>query len=400
MRRTRALTVLWIVLALGIGCSVADDAQDDDTDEPDTGEPQWIPLDGLEFYPVFEGGDGLYHTYRIPSIVRTTSGVLLAFAEGRGDEWYDKSQNDIVLRRSLDDGVHWAPIVVLHDVGEVSLNDPTAVQIRTGEHTGRVLLMFESIPCINTSPEECVEIDGGETSNFLMYSDDDGETWSEPADITAFAGGGGVGPGLAIQKTLDPAAGRVLFPFRGLESTNFALYSDDGGDTWTQGGEPDTDATVGAGNEVQLVELSDGRLQLNARNTDDTGFRKVAWSENGGHTWSALEDDDELVDSQVMASLLCFSTTADSDRDRLLFSNPAHPDVRVQGTVRMSYDDGETWPVSREVFDLVFGYSVLVKLDCKNVGLLFEEGINTQSIQFARFPLAWLTEGDDDPACF
>lgn len=400
MRLMSCLTAFWLALTMAFGCSVTDEAGDDDAEEPTDEEPQWLELDDLEFYTVFEGGDGLYHTYRIPSIVRTTSGVLLAFAEGRVDEWYDKSQNDIVLRRSFDDGVTWEPVVLLHDVGEVSLNDPTAVQITSGEHAGRLLLMFESIPCINTSPEECVDIEGGEAINFLMFSDDDGETWSEPADISAVAGGGGVGPGLANQKTLAPAAGRILFPFRGEGSTNFALYSDDGGESWLRGGEPDTSGTVGAGNEVQLVELSDGRLQLNARNTDDTGFRKVSWSDDGGEAWSAMEDDDELVDSQVMASIIRFSTTADGDRDRLLFSNPAHPDVRLQGTVRMSYDDGETWPVSREVFELVFGYSVLVKLDCRNVGLLFEEGINTQSIQFARFPLAWLTEGDDVPACF
>lgn len=265
--------------------------------------------------------------------------------------------------------------------------------------------MYEQIPCRSIDHRNCEPLEGVPHVSYLMHSDDEGETWSAPRDVNGSvtltgADTAGVGPGIAIQKDFAPHAGRIAFPFRGL-GLNYAGVSDDGGETWTVGEPADDSQVDGGGNEVQFAELSDGTILLNARSTVDTGFRKVSRSADGGETWAPLEDDDELVDPQVMASILRFSDAITEDRERLLFTNPSHPEVRVNGTVRLSYDGGETWPVARLVpaETFVFAYSVLGRLDCRNAALLFEEGVNTQRIVFARFSIHWLTEGIDEPDC-
>lgn len=356
-----------------------------------------------EFYDVYEAGTDGYHTYRIPAVIRTTENTLLAFAEARVDSYFDKSENDIVLRRSDDLGVTWGELQVLYDAGVYSLNDPVPVQITSGVHAGRILLMFHRIPCKQIeSLDQCEPVGDLPHAMLLMYSDDDGRTWSEPEDISDAIsadgqGVGGVGPGIAIVKQREPKAGRIIFPMR-VGETNYAAYSDDGGENWAAGALVDTDTTVGGGNEAQIVELINGDLLLNARNTAGTGFRKTAISSDGGETWSPMTDDTELVDSRVMASILRFSWDTD-DRSRILFSNPANPEVRIEGTIRLSYDEGQTWSVSKVLEPNIFAYSSLVKLDCRHVGVLFEQGLASEHMIFARFSLNWLTDNADIPSC-
>jgi len=354
---------------------------------------------------VFVSGDGLYHTYRIPSLIKTRAGTLLAFAEGRAST-NDHAENDIVMRRSTDDGLSWSEVRVLRDDGTDSLNDPLVVQVRQGPHQDRILLTFERFPA--GCHANCV-VPGYEGDKvervYLMFSDDDGLSWSEPIEIsrqvkreTAHLAAGG--PGIGIQKLLPPRVNRIVMPFRQQHPSRvYAVFSDDGGDTWGMGSLADDSQTRGGANEVQMVELADGALLLNARSYDGTKHRKVAKSVDGGDSWTPLEDDDELIEPVVMASTYRFSGISDGDPGRILFAGPNSRAFRINGAVWLSYDEGESWSVSRTIWPFVYGYSILTRLDCNNAALLFERGINSRYLSLFRFSIAWLTNGADPGSC-
>lgn len=353
---------------------------------------------------VFSSGDGLYPSYRIPAILTTDAGTVLAFAEGRATA-SDHAENDIVLCRSLDGGESWSPVTVLHDDGANSLNNPCVMQVESGVHAGRILLMYQRYP--EGCHESCVVaglVGPSICRGFLLTSDDDGVSWSVPREITAevkrptgatsIAGG----PGVGIQKRHAPNVGRILFPFNQGPGPNwkvYAVFSDDGGDTWTYGDVADDSQSPGVGNEVQFVELSNGDVYLNSRSNGGAHERKVATSSDGGQTWSALLDDPELIEPQVMASVWRLTDPADGYvLKRMLYAGPDSSSSRVDGTVRISYDDGDTWPVERLLYPGAYAYSVLTSLPDGRIGVLFERD-GYAHITLARFDLAWLTGTGD-----
>ena len=359
----------------------------------------------LAFVDVFHSGDG-YASYRIPSIVTTSAGTVLAFCEGRVVH-SDHAQNDIVMRRSTDGGTTWGPMQVLHDDGLNSLNNPQVLQVGEGPHAGRILLMYQRYPygchesCVvpgYTDPKIC--------RGFIMHSDDDGVSWSAPLEITqqvkrptyvtSIAGG----PGVGIQKRRDPHAGRLIMPFNQGPWGDwkvYAVYSDDGGDSWVYGEVADDSSTQGMGNEVQMVELIDGSLLLNSRSHAGTSHRKIAHSFDGGETWTPLQDELQLIEPRVMASILRYTDPLDGyHQSRILYAGPHSTSSRVDGTVHLSYDEGVTWPVSKLLYDGAYAYSVLTVLPQDRIGCFFERD-GYAHITLARFSLEWLTDGTDCP---
>jgi len=93
-------------------------------------------------------------------------------------------------------------------------------------------------------------------------------------------------------------------------------------------------------------------------------------------------------------SVLRYSDPLDGQRSRILFSNPASATARANGTVRLSYDEGQTWPVSRVIVPGPFGYSCLGVLPDGTILCLFECE-KWRTIRLARFTLQWLTQGSD-----
>jgi len=352
---------------------------------------------------VFVGGAG-YPTYRIPALLRTQSGVVLAFAEGR-QSLNDHAQNDIVLRRSVDAGQTWSPLQLLHDDGANSLNNPCCVQITTGANAGRVLLMFQRYPA--GCHTNCV-VPGLTGSNicrsFVMHSDDDGATWSLPVEVTSevkrptLARAIASGPGIGIQLRRGAHAGRIVFPFNQLDTSghwwNYAVFSDDGGVSWSYGALVDDQQTPGQGNEVQFVERTDGSLLLNARSIGGTRHRKTAVSVDGGTTWSPMAEDPKLNDPQVMASVLRFSDPLDGSRSRIAYAGPNSRNSRSNGTVQISYDEGATWAESKMIHVGFYAYSCLAAADDERIGLLYEAS-GYARIAFAAMTVEWLSDGRD-----
>jgi sialidase-1 len=224
---------------------------------------------------------------------------------------------------------------------------------------------------------------------------DDAVTWSAPVEITAsvkqpdwtwYA----TGPGVGIQTS----GGRLVIPANHAEAgsgvhRSHIFYSDDGGGHWALGASADAGT-----NESQIVELADGRLMLNMRNHPPTAenFRMVAISDDLGRTLSKAFPDRALIEPPAQASLLRLTSAQPADRGPLLFANPASA-ARERLTVRLSYDEGVTWPVARVVHQGPAAYSSLVALQDSSVGLLFERGDRSpyERITFARLTLEWLT---------
>lgn len=348
------------------------------------------------FTDVFVNGREGYPAFRIPSLITTTKGTLLAFAEGRAS-LRDHAENDIVLKRSLDGGRTWQPLQVVSEDGTNALGNPTAVVVR---ETGRVLLMYQRYAKGFDEHKAEPGLDGPRICRtWLQHSDDDGATWSTPREVTAsvkrptIVTSTATGPGIGLQLRRGPHAGRILMPFNQGPYGKwkvYAAYSDDRGETWRYGDTAEEGAT-GFANEVQMVELTDGSVMLNARNQGGgLKQRKISISRDGGTTWSTTQHDAALIDPVCQASILRHPNTGDPTRDILLFSNPGATGGRTNGVIRLSRDDGRTWTASRVLYPGGFAYSCLASLPDGAVGCLFErDGYKT--LTFARFTPEWLT---------
>lgn len=371
---------------------------------------KYLPRDLVD---VFVSGEDGYHTFRIPVLLATKRGTLLAFAEGRSRR-SDQSKNDIVLRRSEDGGETWQPLTVIADHGDDALNDPTVVQER---ETGRIFLFFHRYPFGHYSGNVVAGLEGeGTHQTFLAYSDDDGRNWSEQKNITRSVKRSaevtylGSGPGIGIQLEASPHAGRLVIPFRQHEGV-FSVFSDDRGESW-QFGDLAENIRPGVANEPQMVELDGGRVMLNARNAGGEGFRKVAVSEDGGATWGTMWHDEVLVEPECQASLLRVSG---SGRDPvLLYLNPATREKgdggRREGLLRASFDGGKSWSADRMVYQGQFSYSAMAAMNGEAIGVLFERdfglywirqraadhGKDPMRISFRRVSLRGLLNGKEE----
>ncbi|MEY3027056.1 MAG: hypothetical protein RLZZ238_1953 [Planctomycetota bacterium] len=359
---------------------------------------------------VFVGGQDGFNTYRIPSIVQLETGRLLAFAEGRGSG-ADNGPNDIVMKSSDDFGATWSPLLLVDDQLGRSLNNPCAVEIRSGANAGRVIMMYQSYP--TGCGETCV-VPGYKGDNicktFFKYSDDGGSSWSDAIEITSSVKRPTIvtsvasGPGVGIQLRHGKHAGRVVIPFNqgpfGAWAC-YAVYSDDGGESW-QYGEVAIDGDVGLGNEVQMVERADGSIMMNARQFNGGGWRKTAVSTDGGVNWTLLVNDDELPDPSCMAGIISLTDPIDGfDESRIVFSGPNSTSARTNGHAWISFDGGDTWPVSKQVYFGSYGYSLPVTVDCDRFGVFFEKD-GTTRITLAFIDYAEATGGDaysDEGTC-
>ncbi len=350
---------------------------------------------------VFIQGDGGYPQIRIPAIVTTRNGVLLAFAEGR--QAGDHSENDIIVKRSTDSGKTWGPVQVISEMGGDSLNDPCAVALKSG----RVLLLFQRYPkgyhTGKSSHTEMADLgyDGPtNTQSFLTCSDDDGVTWSEPEDVTRALRREDVvsvgSPGIGIELQFGEHKGRIVWPLYEVMPVgggdrfwhNRAAFSDDGGLTWKLGERVPLDKPEDCSNEAQIVELADGRILMNSRGITAKPCRMVSVSHDGGGTWETMREDCGLMAPQCMGSIIGCINPGDG-KQIVLVSLPNTTSERRNGTIFISKDGGQTWPIKRMIYPEYFGYSCLTVLPDGRVGCLYErEG--TARTSLGLYDLNWL----------
>ncbi|MDQ1913592.1 exo-alpha-sialidase [Paenibacillus sp. GD4] len=342
---------------------------------------------------LYVSGTEGYHTFRIPSLLTTKSGTLLAFAEGRKNSASDTGDIDLVLKRSFDQGRTWQPLQMVCDDGPNTCGNPTPVQ---DENTGRIWLFMTH----NYGEDTIEEINSGTGRGvrtiWSTYSDDDGATWSprvnrfeevQPPNTRWDA----TGPGIGIQLRHGPAQGRLVIPAIGRN-----IQSDDHGATWYQSGR-----LPGGLNEATVVELSDGTLMRNDRLSSNQHLKRrgISTSPDQGATWSPITYDPVLIDPICEASIVRYKPADNAEGNRmLLFANPADQNRRENMTVRISYDDGQTWTTSKTVYEGHSAYSSLSVLPDGKGALLFEGGEFTpyDKIMFAVFNMEWFDVEEPD----
>jgi len=325
---------------------------------------------------IYKPGDNGYACFRIPAMITTKSGMLLAFAEGRKINCGDSGDIDLVLRRSADGGKTWSAMQVVWSDSTNTCGNPVPVQ---DQSTGKIWL----VSTWNYGADHEKQINA-QTSKygrrvFVLSSDDEGKSWSLPREITNDVKLSGwtwyaTGPCHGVQISAGKYKGRLAVPVNHVEfdtKKNFVhiIYSDDHGQTWKLG-----DNTPQAGtNEATLAEIAKGDLMLNARNSDrKKRTRLVATSTNGGQTWSNVTADTTLIEPICQGSLLNYQLS--KKRSVLLFINPANKTARANITLRASLDDGHTWPVSQVIFPGPSAYSDIAVYNKKQVACLYEAG--------------------------
>ncbi|RZB13537.1 exo-alpha-sialidase [Streptomyces sp. F001] len=356
----------------------------------------------------YASGKGGYATYRIPAVVQTRPGTLLAFAEGRTDGKQDAGDIDVVLRRSRDGGCTWGPLqVVAAGHGDTRGNPAPVVDLRTGNIVLVTSYNSGDVTEAQVLRGEVVHEQGRRV--FVQTSRDDGRSFSALKEITStvkrpdwrwYA----TGPGHAVALTRGEHAGRLIVPANhsappspgpadtGQEPKYFgahAIYSDDGGRSWRLGFVEDSYEGVHNANESTAAELPDGRLYFNARNQKgaSVGNRLDAYSSDGGATLDrGYEDQSSLNDVPlVQSSVLQLA----EERGRLLLSAPSMPTDRAAMAVWSSSDGGRSFGKAMTLSSKKAAYSDLVQLDAETVGVLYERGIEAayEVIEFRRIPL-------------
>lgn len=346
---------------------------------------------------LFRSGSDGYHTFRIPSLLATKGGTLLAFAEGRKHGRSDAGEIDMVMRRSEDDGHTWGALEVVVTESQMTCGNPCPVQDRD---TDVIWMPFNKN--LADGDENLITQGKAPRTVWMTRSEDDGRTWSEPVEITQSVKKSewtwyATGPGHGIQL----ANGRLLIPCDHIVGVHFerlrdpyhshVIVSDDHGATWRIGGI----VPVGT-NESMALETVDGEVYLNARNFIGGVQRGVVRSNDGGDSFDRLAWDEILIEPSCQASVIRYSTSAQGGRNRVLFSNPAST-TRERMTVRLSYDECRTWPVAKLLYAGPSAYSDLATLPDGKICCLYECGDESlyEELRLARFDLDWLTDGAD-----
>ncbi|NQU52773.1 MAG: exo-alpha-sialidase [Bacteroidetes bacterium] len=358
--------------------------------------------------------DGMgYHNYRIPSLLVTQKGFILAVMEGREEMNHDHAKNDIVLKRSIDNGETWSKLTVIAEAGDNVVMNPVMVQALDGT----IILIYIYFPEKRHSRDRShgvKQVDPGLKGNtierlFVIKSTDEGLSWSKPQEITSVAKSSKTtvvsicGPGIGITLTKGKFKGRVIIPMsesillKGKRTDyNYALYSDDNGNTWKHGEFfPKTVDGYFGGNEIQMVELEDGNVFASIRARE---FRLVTTSTDGGKTWALLKKHNDLADTGCMSPLLRYRWKTEKESGVLIHVGvTGRSDGRKRGKsiIALSYDDGKSWPFKRPLYNNNFDYSSLAILPDGSIGMLAEYDFNGEraEIKFVRFNLAWIESG-------
>lgn len=330
--------------------------------------------------------------YRIPDITVTTRGtVLLAYDRRNGSDRDLPNDIDTMLVRSTDVGKTWSqPQVVVDYPGPAGCGDSSMTVDR---RTSRILLFCTysagNVGFGNSKPGTNDTTDPYTLHVQLRYSDDDGLTWSAPTDLNpqvkdpswqAYFAASGHG--------LQTSSGRLIQPLVVKDSAgkihSADIYSDDDGATWHTGQLLDANT-----DESKAVELSDGTILQNSR-PDAGGYRFLSTSTDGGQTFSHAGTNPQLIDPHVNGDEIRVNPrTQGEHRDWLLFVNPASQIARTNLTVRLSCDNGATWPISKVLHAGPSGYPAAAMLPDGRVGVFYEGGTGsyTEALRFVSFGL-------------
>ena len=338
---------------------------------------------------LFDSGQEGYPRYRIPALIVTTRGTVLAFCEGRKDGGGLTGNIDIVLKRSSDSGKTWGKLELAANDADNTLGNPCPVVDRTN---GTIWLPMSRSHGSDLESEIIAGTSKERTRVLMTNSKDDGRTWAKPRDITSSVKSKkwtwyGNGPGTGIQLANE----RLVIPSYHADEQqvyrSHTIFSDDHGKTWRR-----SNATGNQCGECYVVERTDGSLYLNARTNmrEPTELRTIAFSKDLGTTWSKARFEPQLFDPHCQGCVIALPKRKIEKRPIWLFTNPAGP-KRHDLTVRVSFDEGKTWPHARLLVPGNAQYSSLAQLPDGSIGCLYDNWRDgNYRLFFARFSLDWL----------
>ena len=348
---------------------------------------------------LFQPGDYSSTNYRIPGVITAKDGSIVAVTDKRKYNQGDLPEDiDIVCRRSTDGGHTWSePYTIAQGTG-YNHGFGDCVLAWTNDDNGLIAGFVGGVGLWNSTPSNPIR-------SYIARSYDNGQTWTEPEDITDFIFGSncvvpehrtwrasffGSGNGLIT------STGRIMFVAAIRETTaqslsNYAVYSDDNGITWHVSGR----ASV-SGDEAKVTELVDGRILMSIRHN---GKRWYNISNDGGETWqSSTSTWNDITAPACNGDMIRYTSVNQGfNKNRLLHSVP-FGSSRTDVSVYISYDEGETWPVRKCIVPYSSAYSSLCVLPDGTIGLYVEEeypGNSGYSTVFYNFSLEWLTDGSD-----
>ena len=310
--------------------------------------------------------------YRIPSLVTTTNGTLIAAIDERNNSCGDLKWNrdiNIVIRKSFDDGKTWTKIekIVDYPLGR-SASDPSMI---VDKKTNEIFLFFNYMDLDNAK----------DIYRFMVIKSSDlGENWSEPVEITNNIIKKGwekdfmfITSGRGIQ-TKD---GTLLHCLVNLNKGTHVFGSKDHGKSWFL-----IDTPISPGDESKIVELSNGNWLVNSRvNSNDSRYSHI--SKDNGQTWATYKNKD-LQDPGCNASLVNYD-------ELLLFTNAFDSKYRKNLSLSISKDQGKTWAKNQTIYAGESAYSSITKLKNGDIGVFFEKDNYTKNV-FVRIPKSWLTK--------
>ncbi|MEW2352317.1 sialidase family protein [Spirillospora sp. NPDC029432] len=362
----------------------------------DAGEPGMNARTVLTTSTVIEGLGKAAKSVRIPALAVSNGGTVIATMDARVDGSYDlgggTNNIQIAMARSTDGGTTFSTPKIIAKAPATSqgYGDPSLLVDR---RTGKIFCFFTYSPrpgvgYFSSTPGDTSETAPDNTHIRYVASTDDGATWSAPVDLNPQVrkpdwAGMFASSGHGIQL----ASGRLVQPIVYKDATGdhaSNIYSDDQGRTWRNG----TAAATGV-NESKAVQRSTGRVAQNMRNN------------GGGNRWYATAADvtapfgtswnSGLIDPGVNGDEISHVRPAAGTptlTNVALHSNTAATS-RTNLTVRVSRDDGTSWPREALVKPGAAGYSTMAVLPDGSVGNLYEIG-DTGGIVFTRFTLPWI----------
>lgn len=334
-------------------------------------------------YAVRQSNDDGSKSFRIPGMVCTPKGTLITVYDIRWNNSTDLQEDiDVGTSRSLDGGQTWLPMQKAIDMGEWGgrpekengIGDPA---ILVDPETGRVwvaALWLHGKPNQRAWGASQPGMKPEETGQFILaYSDDEGATWSKPINITpqvkkpewylCFNG-----PGMGITTKNGTLVFAAQYKDKNQIPHSTIVYSKDKGKTWHMGTGAKPKTT-----EAQVVELEDGSLMLNMRD-DNGGSRSVCTTKDWGKTWTEHPTSRSALPEPVCQASIIRIKTADG-KNGLAFFNPATEKGRHHLTLKLSFDEGKTWPEKYHTLIYEpnsFGYSCLAQINPTTLGVFFE----------------------------
>lgn len=318
--------------------------------------------------------------YRIPSLITAPNGDLIAAIDERVPSCADlrgSKDINIVQRRSTDNGKTWSEIETVVDFPEgESASDPSMI---VDEETDEIFMFYNFMDLDNEANIYYLHV---------VSSKDNGKTWTEPRDITAeiakdewhkdfkFITSG---------RGTQTSSGRLLHTLVNLDNGLHLFGSDDHGESWFL-----IDTPIQPADESKVIELADGRYMINARVNTGEGHRYVHISDDKGESWETRPET-KLTDPGNNASIIRYTRDGENEKDILLFSNSNDAEKRKNLSVRISYDEGETWSEGKTIFPGSAAYSDLTVLENGDIGVFFEADGYSRNL-FTSFSLEWLTD--------